>query len=236
MFRFRFLFILIFLLPLASPAARGQTISPVIAEYRGAHAQGTFQIRNDTRSPFTVVLRPMSFSVDSKGQAKYRPLDSTISLQLSANSFRVPPHRQFTVYYRVRVTHIPAWFTIYAAIVPRTRPRGLNLVIELPHTVYLLNKKSLSLNDVLFQNADMNPATDQVSAVVQNTSGKFGRVNEIEVSSNSAKQIYAGFPLFPGQQRVIHLRWSKKGNPRKIQLKFSKFRLDHTVRVYRASP
>lgn len=236
MLRLRFLCFLLFLLPLASPAARGQTISPVIAEYRGAHAQGAFQIRNDTLSPFTVVLRPMSFSVNSKGQPKYRPLDSDISLQISANSFRVPPHRQFTVYYRVRATRIPAWFTIYAAIVPRTKPHGLNLVIELPHTVYLLNKKPLALNDVLFQNAEVNPATDQVSAVVKNTSDIFGRVNEIEVSSNSAKQIYAGFPLFPGQQRVIDLHWSKKGNPRKIQLKFSKFRLDHTVRVYGASP
>lgn len=218
-------------LVLAPWKASGQTISPVISEYRGSQAEGAFQIRNGTLSPFTVVLRPMSFSVGPDGKANYRPLDTGISLQLSSNSFLVPPHRQFTVYYHVLAAHIPAWFTIYAAIVPKTRDGRINLVIDLPHTVYLLNKKPLSSQDVAFTSAEVNPAKGQLLAIVENTSHRFGRVTEIEVSSKSAKQTYAGFPLFPGQSRVIRLRWEKRGNPRRIQLQFSRFKLGDTLRI-----
>lgn len=236
MLRFRIFLVGLFLLILTPWTATGQTISPVIAEYHGARVEGAFQIRNETLSRFTVILRPMSFSVDSNGRPAYRSLDPDISLQLSTNSFRVLPHRQYTVYYRARAANIPAWFTIYAAIVSKTKASGMNLVVELPHTVYLLNKKSLSRNDVVFGNAEWNAATSQVSAVVQNSSTKFARVAQIEISSKSAKQIYAGFPLFPGHRRVIHLPWKGRGDPQKIQLKFPKFKLDHAVLVPRASP
>lgn len=230
--RSRILIALMLFLGGAPRAAKGQTITPVIAEYRGARAEGSFQIRNPTLRPFIVVLRPMSFSVNSAGRPAYRALDPDISLQLSSKSFPVPPRRQFTVYYRVRARHLPAWFTIYAAIVPKTRAGGMNLVIDLPHTVYLLNKRPLSLNDVRFENAKLNSATNQLSAVIENTSAKFGRVKEIEVSSDSAKRFYPGFPLFPGQRRVVHLAWEKRGRPKNIQLRFSKFKLDHAVRVH----
>lgn len=236
MSQFRIIFVVFLFLILGPRPARGQTISPVIAEYRGAQAEGAFQIRNETLSPFTVILRPMSFSVNRDGRAVYRALDPDISLQLSTNSFRLLPRRRFTVYYRVRTAHVPVWFTIYAAIVPQTKAGRMNLVIELPHTVYLLNKKPLSGNNVVCQSAELDRATGQVSAVVENSSTKFGRVNRIEIFSKSAKQVYAGFPLFPGQRRVIHLRWKKKGRPRKIQLKFSHFQVDRAVLVHRASP
>lgn len=234
--RFRTILAALFFLALAPWTASGQTISPVIAQYRGSRAEGAFEIRNETLSPFTVILRPMSFSVGSDGRPAYRPLDPDITLRLSTNSFRVLPRRKFTVYYRVEAARIPAWFTIYAAIVPRTRAGRMSLVIELPHTVYLLNKKPLSRNDVVFRNAVLNPATGRLSAVVENSSTRLGRVDEIEVASKSARQTYAGFPLFPGQRRVIQLRWKDKGSPRKIQLQFSKFKIDRSVQIHGVSP
>src|ERR1700743_1166171 len=111
----------------APKAARCQTISPVISEYQG-HADGSFQIRNDTLQPFTVVLKPMSFSVDSNGEPTYRPLDLDVHLDLSAKSFRVAPKRQYTVFYKASDLHTPTWFTIYASVITNAHVGAMNLV------------------------------------------------------------------------------------------------------------
>jgi hypothetical protein len=36
---------------------------------------------------------------------------------LSTTSFRVPPGRQFTVFYKTSGAHTPSWFTIYASVI-----------------------------------------------------------------------------------------------------------------------
>lgn len=65
-----------FLVPLTPRALiHAQGISPVIVEYQGK-AKGSFEVRNETIYPFSAVLEPMSFSVDSDGNPRYWSLDA----------------------------------------------------------------------------------------------------------------------------------------------------------------
>jgi hypothetical protein len=221
---------------LTPAAARCQTISPVISEYQG-HADGSFQIRNDTLQPFTVVLKPMSFTVDSNGEPTYRSLDTDVHLDLSAKSFRVAPRRQYTVFYKASGAHTPTWFTIYASVISNARAGSMNIVLDLPHTVYLLDRETPSVNDIVFRpDAEKNAATNKLSVVVENKSPEFTRVSEIEVSSATDKQTYPGFAFFPGQRRVLHLDWTKPGPPRNIELHFKKFNAVHALPPDGTSP
>ena len=224
------------ILAIAPRAAQCQTISPVISEYQG-HADGSFQIRNDTLQPFTVVLKPMSFSVDSNGEPTYRPLDADVHLDLSAKSFRVAPKRQYTVFYKASDAHTPTWFTIYASIISNAHAGSMNIVLDLPHTVYLLDRETPSVNDIVFRPAvEKDASSDKLSVVVENKSPEFTRVSEIEVSSATDKQTYPGFAFFPGQSRVLHLDWTKPDPPKNIELRFKKFNAVHALPPDGTSP
>src|SRR5215471_1229597 len=120
-----------------------QGVSPVIVEYQGK-AKGSFEVRNDTIYPLSVVLEPMSFTVDAEGNPRYRPLDSTIHVRCSTTSFRVPPKQIHTVYYEANAEQLPAWFTIYATVGKGSVTQsGLQVAIQLPHTGYLQPKQKL---------------------------------------------------------------------------------------------
>jgi hypothetical protein len=228
--------VLIAALSITPSVARCQTISPVISEYQG-HADGSFQIRNDTLQPFTVVLKPMSFSVDSNGEPAYRALDADVHLDLSAKSFRVAPKRQYTVFYKASDAHTPTWFTIYASIISNARAGSMNIVLDLPHTVYLLDRETPSVDDIVFHPAaEKEPSNNKLSVVVENKSSEFTRVSEIEVSSATDKEIYPGFAFFPGQSRVLQLDWTKPDPPKTIELHFKKFKAIHALPPVGTSP
>ncbi len=70
--------------------AQGQTIQPVLSEYRG-QASGRFELTNDSFYALNVVLEPKSFAVSEDGEITYGPLDSDIHVKFSATSFRIPP-------------------------------------------------------------------------------------------------------------------------------------------------
>src|SRR4029079_9994389 len=105
--------------PYHASAAAAQAISPMITEYRvsaGTKVKGTFEVRNPTLLPVRVVLEPLSFSVDSKGDPAYRKLDPGVRVRFSATSFRIPPRQNYTVGYEIESDRLPAWFTVYAPI------------------------------------------------------------------------------------------------------------------------
>jgi hypothetical protein len=212
----------------ASARLNAQTISPVIVEYRGK-AQGRFQLTNDSDLPLFVVLEPQSFSVDEKGSPVFRPLDSTTHVQLSTMSFRLAPRQVYMVFYKAEADRLPAWFVVYATITGKTAPTGLKIALELPHTVYLLGKKPLVRDSVLWLHAEVAKDKKLILAEVENHSEEFGRVMEIEVDSTSGKKEYAGFPLFPGQRRRMELDWDQAGDPQKIILKFEKFKAETSI-------
>src|SRR4029079_2082707 len=81
-------------------SAAAQAISPMITEYRvnaGAEVKGTFDVRKPTLLAARVVLEPLSFSVDSKGDPAYRKLDEGVRVRFAATSFRIAPRQNYTV-------------------------------------------------------------------------------------------------------------------------------------------
>ena len=73
----------------------------------------------------------------------YRPLDPNIHLKLSATSFRIQPKQTYYVFYEASAPPSPTWFVIYASFSGfafRTA-QGMNVRLQLPHTVYLLPKQ-----------------------------------------------------------------------------------------------
>jgi P pilus assembly chaperone PapD len=213
----------------AAAHAAGQTISPVIVEYR-EKARGSFAVTNDQFVPMNVVVEARSFSVDSEGQPTFRALDPEIKVEFSATSFRVGPQQTYTVTYRAESARLPAWFSIYATITGPQASNGLKLVIELPHTVYLLTKKALARDAVVMLREPALNAGKQIEAQVENRGAEFSRVREIEVVSSAGKHQFAGFPLFPGQKRQLQLNWEEKGEPQLLVLKFDNFKVESPIR------
>jgi hypothetical protein len=218
---------LLFLAPLA-PA---QTVSPVILEYTDK-ADGRFQVYNDADIPLTVVVEPHSFTVDSTGKAIFRKLDPGLKVQLSATSFRVAPKQTYYVFYKATTETYPNWFCIYSTISGPVTATGLKLAIELPHTVYLLGKKSLDQSQVSWNRAEISKQGGKrlVTAEVENHGTEFSRIQEVEVTSAEGKQSFSGFPLFPGQRRALELDWDQPGEPQHIVLKFPRFKLESNLK------
>lgn len=227
----RFLCLAVFALCCA-PFAPAQTISPVIVEY-SEKADGRFQIYNDADIPLTVVLEPHSFTVNEAGNATFRKLDPGIHVQLSSTSFRLAPKQTFFVFYKASAESLPNWFCIYATITGATTTTGIKLALELPHTVYLLSRKNLNRDEVVWEHLDISGSGDKQKIVgeVTNRGTAFTRVQEIQVTSASGKQDFGGFPLFPGQHRAFELDWSQPGVPAHIVLKFSHFKLESDLKT-----
>lgn len=214
---------------LAAACAAAQTISPVIVEYR-EKARGSFSIQNDAFVPINVVLEARSFSVDSEGNPTFRALDPEIKIELSATSFRIGPQQSYSVTYKAESSRLPTWFSIYATITGPQTTNGLKLVIELPHTVYLLTKRPLPRDSVFFAEGPALNASKQIQAEVENRGAEFSRVREIEVVTASGRQQFAGFPLFPGQKRNLQIAWEQPGEPQMLVLKFDHFKVESPIK------
>lgn len=210
-----------------APALAAQTISPVIVEYR-EKAAGRFQIHNDGDFPLTVVLEPHSFTVDSEGKPTFVDLSPDVHLELSATSFRIGPKQDYYVFYKASADKLPNWFCIYANISGGRTQEGIQLRVELPHTVYLLGKTPGQAADIAWIQAVSTPDTPKpkIEATVENRGSEVSRVREVEVTSAAGKQTYEGFPLFPGQHRNMNLEWDQSGTPQHIVLKFDHFKAE----------
>jgi hypothetical protein len=223
----RYLIRVVLCLVFLSPALAAQTISPVIVEYR-EKASGRFQLHNDTDFPLTVVLEPHSFTVDSEGKPTFIDLSPDVHLELSTVSFRIGPQQDYFVFYKAAADKLPNWFCVYANITGPHTQDGIQVRLELPHTVYLLGKKPGQQSDIAWVQAESttDSSKPKIEAAVENHGSDVTRVREVEVTSESGKQSYDGFPLFPGQRRNINLVWDQPGVPQHIQLKFDHFKAD----------
>jgi hypothetical protein len=203
----------------------------VIVEYADK-ADGRFQVYNDADIPLTVVLEPHSFTVDSTGKAIFRKLDPGLHVQLSTTSFHLAPKQIYYVFYKATTEAHPNWFCIYATVTGPVSASGLKLAIELPHTVYLVGRKPLDQSQVSWNRAEISTEGGKrlVTAEVENHGAEFSRIQEVEVTSTSGKQTFAGFPLFPGQRRDIELDWDQPGVPQRIVLKFQRFKIESSLK------
>ena len=210
-----------------------QTIRPVVVEYRAA-AKGKFEVANNGLEPLTVVLQPSSFTIDEHGDATFSRLSSEIHLKLSAMSLRIPPLQKRYVFYEATADTLPAWFTIYSTISGRPKSVGFNIELDLPHTVYLLQKEHLEKSDIEVESATYVVSTRHVSVDIVNRSYKLGRVTGWELDAKGKRIANSGFPLLPGSRRHLDLQWDSPNIPDKLYLQFDRFVIKNEISVRQA--
>jgi len=219
-----------------SAGAVGQTVRPVINEL-GNPAKGRVEYVNDGLTPLNVVLEAKSFTVSEKGEISYRPLDPNIHLKLSATSFRIQPQQTYYVFYEASAPPSPTWFVIYASFTGfafRTA-QGMNVRLQLPHTVYLLPKQRVERADVHVVRAELNAADNKVLLEVENTGDNFGRVLQTQLASGRKKQEAPGFPIFPHSKRILEVPLDAKSGgdtaPTEVSFQFENFKIEEKLQV-----
>ena len=217
-----------------------QTVRPLINEL-GNPAKGRVEYVNDGLTPLNVVLEAKSFTVSETGEISYRPLDPDIHLKLSTTSFRIQPQQTYYVFYEASAPKSPSWFVIYAAFsgFPFRTQQGMNVRLELPHTVYLLPKGTVERADVIVSRAELHPDENKVVVEVENQGDNFGRVFETQLVYSKKKQEAPGFPVFPHSKRILEIPLNEKAEgenvPLEVSLQFQKFKLEEKLQRVKAS-
>lgn len=221
-------------------AAIAQTVRPVISEL-GNPAKGRVEYVNDSLTPLNVVLEAKSFTVSENGELSYRPLDPSIHLKLSATSFRIQPQQTYYVFYEASAPPSPAWFVIYASFsgFPFRTAQGMNVRLQLPHTVYLLPKQRAEKADVRVVRAEFDAADNKVLLEVENTGDNFGRVLQTQLANGKKKQDAPGFPIFPHSKRILEVPLDAKPQrdtvPTAVSFQFDNFKVEGKLQVKASS-
>ncbi len=210
------------------PCLHAQTVRPVIAEYT-QKARARYDLVNDSLVPLNVVLEPKSFSIGEDGSPSFRPLDKSIHLRLSQMSFRIPPQQTYYVFYEATADSYPAWFVIYATFAGLPKQTGLNVQVELPHTVYLFQKQALQESDIQVRAAEFFPGKKQISLEIENTGERLGRVADVEIRGEREKAVEPGFPLMPRSRRKLRLDWKPGAAPHRVIFRFKKFKVESPI-------
>lgn len=199
--------------------AYAQTVSPVIVEYK-AKAEGRISLVNNTTVPLAVVLEPKSFSITPDGNGVYRGLDPGIHLKLSSMSFRVDPGQTYYVFYTATADKLPAWFCVYAVFSKMQHAQGLDVRILLPHTVYIYPKKPLSKTNQVAFKSTVEFAGGKVAFDLTNGGPDLTRVREVKLISGNKSETSAGFPMLPGGERHVEVKWTEAEAPDTLELDF----------------
>jgi hypothetical protein len=217
-----------------SAGAMAQTVRPVISEL-GNPAKGRVEYVNDGLTPLNVVLEAKSFTVSEKGEISYRALDPDIHLKFSATSFRIQPKQTFYVFYEASAPARPSWFVIYASFsgFPFRTAQGMNVRLQLPHTVYLLPKQRVEKADVRVVRAELDSTDNKVVLEVENTGDNFGRVLQTQLANGKKKEDAPGFPIFPHSKRILEVPLEAKADtvPDAVSLQFENFKVEEKLRA-----
>jgi hypothetical protein len=211
---------------LAPRVASAQTVRPVIVEHHGKKAQAKFELVNDGLVPLNVVLEPKSFDVSIDGEVTYRPLDSSVHLKLSAMSLRIPAKQSRWVFYEAIADSYPAWFVIPCTFSGMPKHQGLNVTVELPHTVYLVQDQPLRREDVKIRSAVYAASSAKIYLEVENVATRLGRVSTAEVRGKNGRTAIASFPLLPNRIRRVVIPWDGAGVPTTLRLALQGFTIE----------
>jgi hypothetical protein len=219
-----------------SQRTAAQSVSPPIAEYQ-ERARSSFQLRNASIFPITVVLEVRGFSITELGEVVDVPLDtSRIHVKLSEMSFRIPPRGARTVFYEATGDSLPAWFNILSAMTGTRTESGINVRILLPHVVYLNQKQPLRRTEVGIRRLEFDPGSRKARVQLENLGPHLGRVYQLTLGAGrSTSPPSGGFPLMPRSRRWVEVDWPKATPPDHVTLRFSRFTIDTTLSPFPAS-
>jgi hypothetical protein len=222
-------------------AVSAQTVRPVINELVGNPVKGRVEYVNDGLTPLNVVLEAKSFSVSETGEVTYRPLDPGIHVKFSTTSFRIQPQQTYYVFYEATSPQTPAWFVIYANFTGfafRTA-QGMNVRLQLPHTVYLLPKQSVEKSELHLLRADLDKTENKVVIEVENTGPNFGRILQTHLLYSKKRQEAPGFPIFPHSKRILEVALEQKAEgenvPVEVSLELERFKLEEKLERHHAA-
>ena len=131
----------ILLLLILAPAAHAQGISPVISEARGPHVRGEFTVTNLQLVPVAVVIDPLTFSMDAKGNETYRPLPAGIDVKLDSTSTRLSPKQSYVFGYDIRCSSLPCVVHFQASLTGLHTREGIAISVRVPSIVYICEKQ-----------------------------------------------------------------------------------------------
>ena len=221
--------LLVLIALLGATVCTAQAVRPVLSEY-SVTAKGRVELTNDSTAPLTVIVSPKSFEVSETGEISYGPLSTDIHLKLSAMSFRIAPKQSYYVFYEAKADKLPAWFVIYFEFsgFPLRDHSGLNMQVELPHTVYLLPKQAFKRED-LDVSAKFDSASKKVIVTTLNKGTTVGRILTTEAQGHGQKAQGVGFPTYPGKKRIVELPWEGDTTPEKVVLNLEGFKVETAV-------
>jgi P pilus assembly chaperone PapD len=212
-----------------SALAPAQTIRPVLMEYTAKVAKGSVELVNPGVIPLTVIMEPKSFTVAENGDISYRPLDKDIHIKMSATSFQIPPQQSHFVFYEASADALPAWFVLYADIGGYHKTdQGLNIRLDLPHTVYILPKHSVSKSDLVIKQLALSPDKTKLRFEVANTGPLFGRVLAAQLTGKEDVQ-GSGFPVFPNSKRIIEVPCMGDQTKASLRLRLKNFTIEQPL-------
>lgn len=215
---------------LAGPVS-AQTLRPVVVEHYGTTAKGRFELVNDGLVPLNVVLEPRSFDITETGEAIYRPLDGRVRLRLSTMSVRIPARQSRLIFFEARTDSLPSWFVITATFSGMPRRSGLEVLVELPHTVYLVQKEPVRREDVRVRTAVYSQAEKWILLEIDNRGPRLGRVTRVEAVAKGERREQPSFPLVPGGRRQLIIPWDSNRIPERVLLQFQGFTLDVPIQT-----
>jgi hypothetical protein len=188
------------LLMLLCGGGLAQQVSPVVVQYVRA-GEGSFEVSNPSDRSLVVIVEPKSFSIDETGKGFFRKLDAGIHVSLSETSFKLAARQKRTIFYKAQADVYPAWMCLYSRFIGLPGRNGMAVELELPHTVYLLQKEKAANADVEF--GELRLKDGEVTGHLVNRSAKVLRVEALEVSQvgGKAKGSDGGFPLLPHATR-----------------------------------
>src|SRR5262249_7951244 len=152
--------------------------------------------------------------------------DPGVHLQLSAQSFRIPPKQSRTVLYDVTVDSLPAWFVIPCTLSGMPNHSGLDIRVELPHAVYVLGPALPQRADIALRSAAYRHAERGVELTIETHGPGVARARSVELIGARHRELAGSFPLLPHGRRRLHIPWDAGTGPERVVVRFDRFAID----------
>lgn len=81
----------------------------------------------------------------------------------------------------------------------------MNMRLDLPHTVYILTKRSIERSEIVISSLGPTPDNTHIGFLVTNKGAWFGRVLSSELIGKGRPAQGSGFPLFPQGSRIVEV-------------------------------